>query len=339
MARNTVTTVKAGIKSGGDDIVKKVLTSRETLQASDLTGQTFNSVLDALKREGVQQVKIIPTRGGGHVVNVDNIERTGLVNLFPGSVMMPNGGKLNRVSFKFNDAGDILQMTGIQKHSSGAISGSTIRTSEGIAALKKAGVQNPTEYIQVNAGNHGRYVNKTYSPFGDLPRPVENVAKVTQDVKPAAVSEVKTATGEVKQVEKKVVEPVVEKTTAKTPKYSASEIQAAEKSLSRACYLIEQDLEYVNPELSKKVVSKLYKMAESDPVRARDFAWSLRERYGGNPEMFRSKNYSHLLGDTEDYFNQMNRQADEDYYGRISDMIDDIGKSKNPWDDPFGSLY
>ncbi len=94
--------VKSTIQNGGDELVGKILHSRTTLQASDLSGQTFNSVLADLRQSGLGNIKIVTTRNGGHVVYVPNIQRTGVSGLFPGGVMMPNGGKITNVSFKFN---------------------------------------------------------------------------------------------------------------------------------------------------------------------------------------------------------------------------------------------
>lgn len=167
--------VKSAVKNGGDELVGKILHSRATLQASDLSGQTFNSVLRDLRKAGLENVKIVPTKSGGHVVHVADIERTGVCGLFPGGVMTPNGGHLTNVSFKFNNAGDCIQLTGVQK-TANAVAGSTIRTAQGVEELAKAGVHNPTEYIQAYSSGKHRYVNKTFSPFGDKPIPV-NTAK------------------------------------------------------------------------------------------------------------------------------------------------------------------
>lgn len=176
MSSGTVGKVaKSAVQNGGDELVGKILHSRATLQASDLSGQTFKSVLNNLKFEGLNKIKIVPTKNGGHVVHVAGIERSGVCGLFPGGIMTPNGGHITNVSFKFNAAGDCVQLTGVQK-TANAVAGSTIRTSQGVEELRKAGVLNPTEYIQIYSSGKHRYVNKTFSPFGDKPIPV-NTAK------------------------------------------------------------------------------------------------------------------------------------------------------------------
>ncbi len=363
-----------------DDIVTKVLRSRTTLQASDLSGQTFNSVLDACKREGLTSVKLVPTRSGGHIVNISDIDRTGLIKLFPGGVMAPN--KPLTVSLKFNSAGDCLQITGLQKHAN-AVSGSTIRTTEGINALRKAGVENPTEYVQVYADKYNRWTNKTYSPFGDLPKPVTSATET--NVVASAIADSKPVVQEVVESAEEILEKQFAKTLEQVRKISPQEaskieatmtrrnphsiptykqsiidsygnlsddvlkskiaeeqaaalVRAQERAYNRLYDLennvIARNLEPINPELSKKVIAKLEKIADTDPIRAKKLAEDLIDRYSGNLDQLASKSKSSRLFDSfDDDFQDMMRRQDDEYYDRLRGSIDDFfSSSSNPFD-------
>lgn len=288
------------VETGGDGLVGKILHSRATLQSSDLSGQTFNSVLNELKHAGVNKVKIIPTNSGGYVVKADDIRRTGVCGLFPGGVMTPNGGKINRVSFKFNNAGDCVQLTGIQK-TANAVAGSTIRTTQGIQDLQKAGVLNPSEYVQVYSSGNKRWINKTFSPFGDKPIPVDTV-KNTE---------------------------AVHKTVANTAKSAEKAKAEAEELLFNSTREIETTLNSVNPELAEKVSNRIYQIAEKDIVRAQKLADGLIERYRGTDVEQFGKKASFDFLDSNPY-----KLPDIDsYYTKNDDLL------KNPWDNPLDNTW
>ena len=323
--------VKTTLAKGENNLVGKILRSRETLQSSDLSGQCFNSVLNDLKREGIDSIKVIPLKNGGYAVHADDIQRTGVCSLFPGGVMTPNNGRINRIAFKFNESGDCVQLTGIQKHLNEAVSGSTIRTSQEIEYLHNAGVHNPTEYIQVYAHGGERYVNKTFSPFGDKPKSINTptVDVVKQEVKsvedlltdrynttlerirrvnPQRAERIEASiknlhdTERGKIIKAKHKQNIVDsyenlseqELTARVAREQKEFLvkkaqQEAEEKLNNSTQYIQRTLAYINPELSEKVTSRIYTIAEKDPVRAQKLADNLIERYSGDVEQFRPK--------------------------------------------------
>lgn len=316
---------KAAINRGSN-IISKVLNSRTTLEASDLSTQTFKSVLGAIEREGLKNVKILPTRTGGNIIQISDIRRPGLINLFPGGVMHPTG-KLDKVSLSFNEAGDMLQLTGLQK-ANGCVAGSTIRTAEGISHLKRAGVANPAEYVQVHSGvnlkgGKDRWVNKTFSPFGDTPKSVPTP-----------------------QVEQKVITKVADDTKSsvnsalKREANSANSISRDDEALENTLFnqrIISRNLETVNPALNEKVMDKINKLSEIDPSRAEKFSERLIERYENNVGQFAKKS------DSDSFFDRMsddldiwNQRAADDYYSRISSMADDLLNSST---DDFFNMF
>lgn len=269
---------RASIKNAGSakNIVEKILTSRNTLQSSDLAGETFYSVLNALKNNGVNNVKLVASKNGGYIVHANDIGRnTGLINLFPGGVMGPNG-KLS-VSFKFNSMGDCLQMTGVQKYTNGCAGASTIRTNAGITNLQKNGVKNPTEYIQVfkmnnSTGTPVRYVNKTYSPFAN--NVAENTA-VKMDSEIAA--QVKTS-----NIAKNTAQNAAKENSGYSGGLKFGRVSAEERKYMRQEAMQQEmlnNLREYNPELAEKVSKKLSDMRRKDWDRAEDFANGLVERY------------------------------------------------------------
>lgn len=283
------------------NIVDKIFTSRNTIQSSDLTGQTFSSVLKALKDYGVNDVKLVASKNCGYIVHAKNISRnTGLINLFPGGVMGPNGNL--SVSFKFNSMGDCLQMTGLQKYANGSIGASTIRTNAGIANLQKHGVQNPTEYIQVaktsnSKGIPYRHVSKTFSPFADKTSSENIVAKAEAEVAAlnAKPNTTQSSTSEAREY---------------VGGFKFGRVSAEERKYQRQ-YAQQQamlnELRSYNSELADKVAKRLKNMREKDWDRADDFANDLVKRYSnGQNDLARFAKNDDNFTFLEDMFNKFN---------------------------------
>ena len=174
-------------------LVSKLLHSREILKSADLISENYTGVMQALKSNGIKGFKAVSLPSGDKIVHIPNFNRTGVVGLFPGGVMVPNGGVVDNIAIKFNAAGDCLQLTGVQKAIKGTTAGSTIRTPLGINALEQAGVKNPSEYLQVysmknSKGLNHKYINKTFSPF----EPTQEVA-TSQTLAKSVQDEVQTS--------------------------------------------------------------------------------------------------------------------------------------------------
>lgn len=159
-------TGKAVVRAG-ESLIGKLAKGKGTIYAKDLVGETFGSVSRGLRGAGID-AKIRRLNTGNRLVTVNDLNRTGLCGLFPGGTIGPNSGKLDKVVMKFNKNGDILQMSAIQKLPNGTITSSTIRTPDGVNALKAAGVKAPTNYVQttVDKSNNFRYFNKTSGMYG-----------------------------------------------------------------------------------------------------------------------------------------------------------------------------
>ena len=264
-------TGKAVVRAG-ESLIGKLAKGKGPIYAKDLVGATFGSVSQGLRATGLDtSIKHLKT--GNKIVTVTDLNRSGLAGLFPGGVIAPNAGKLDKVVMKFNKNGDILQMSAIQNFQNGAITSSTIRTADGVEALKAAGVKSPTNYVQafVDKINNYRYFNKTSGMYGTtVPEAQEGINVLAQ-------------------------------------KASAAKAQ------------------------------KLHK-AENFTTRS------------AAPKEKASKNGF----DSDKYLAKQQKRADEDYYRRQSEMIDDFSKPQNdplvydpfkrdPLDplssDPFGNPY
>ncbi len=297
--KQTISTIRNG--NNAKNVVEKVLHSRNTLDASDLSGETFTSVLNALKDNGVNNVKLVASKNGGYIVHAKDIDRnTGLINLFPGAVMGPNG-KLS-VSFKFNSMGDCLQMTGVQKYPGVSVSGSTIRSNTGIANLQKHGMKNPTEYVQVVAtktskGQPYRFVNKTYSPL-------ENTGK-TGGVAGQSASET---------ISQNAGANATKETSDYVGGLKFGRVSAEERKYMRQESMWQgmlDELRVYNPEFADKVSKKIRDMRSKDWDRAEDFANGLVERYSnGQNSLARFEKRIDDIFDSS-YFN-----SSDDFWGK-----------------------
>ncbi len=210
--------------SESKNLVDKILKTKNTLQSQDLNNQTFSNILSALKDNGINDVRIIARKNGGYIVNVPNIKSEGIIGLFPGEIMSP-GHNLN-VSFKFNEFGDCVQLTGVQKQTN-AVAGSTIRTKAGVDALRNSGVSNPTEYVQVYSPKSvaGRYVNKTSAPYGTSLSKSKETAEIVKDT---VAKEAQNIAGSVNSLDEKF-----KQTLEMVRKIDPKEAEGIENTLKR----------------------------------------------------------------------------------------------------------